>query len=42
MRRGNGDVFPNHLVFYLQRENGIEIVRIVHGARDLDAALRDE
>lgn len=34
--------FPNHLAFYLQRENSIEIVRVVHGARDLDAALQDE
>ncbi len=33
--------FPNHLVFYLERQNGIEIVRVVHGARDLDAALQD-
>jgi toxin ParE1/3/4 len=34
--------FPNHLAFYLVRENGIEIVRVVHGARDLDASLEDE
>jgi len=34
--------FPNHLAFYLERQNGIEIVRVVHGARDLDAVLRDE
>ena len=34
--------FPNHLVFYLERENGIEIVRVVHGARDLDTLLQDE
>lgn len=34
--------FPNHLTFYLNRPNNIEIVRIVHGARDIDAILRDE
>ncbi len=34
--------FSNHLAFYLERSNGIEIVRVVHGARDLDAALQDE
>lgn len=33
--------FPSHLTFYLQRQNGIEIVRVVHGSRDLDAALQD-
>ncbi len=31
--------FPNHLAFYLVRENGIEVVRVLHGAQDLDAAL---
>ena len=34
--------FPNHLTFYLERANSIEIVRVVHGARDLDALLQDE
>lgn len=34
--------FPNHLAFYFPRDDGIEVVRILHGARDLDAALRDE
>lgn len=34
--------FPNHLTFYLERANGIEIVRVVHGARDLDTLLQDE
>ncbi len=31
--------FPNHLAFYFPREDGIEIVRVLHGARDLEAAL---
>ncbi|MEO8498891.1 MAG: type II toxin-antitoxin system RelE/ParE family toxin [Planctomycetota bacterium] len=34
--------FPNHLTFYLERPGGIEIVRVLHGARDLDDALEDE
>jgi len=34
--------FPNHLVFYLEHRNGIDIVRVVHGARDLDVALEEE
>ena len=32
--------FPNHLIFYRIADDGsIEIVRVLHGARDLDAAL---
>ena len=34
--------FPNHVAFYFERQYGIEIVRVIHGARDLDAALQDE
>jgi toxin ParE1/3/4 len=34
--------FPRHLAFYLERQNGIEIVRVLHGARDLDVALQDD
>ena len=29
--------FRNYLVFYLPRSDGIEVVRILHGARDLRA-----
>ena len=29
--------FPNHLVFYLPREGGVHIIRVLHGASDLDA-----
>jgi len=29
--------FENHFVFYLPRESGIEVVRVLHGARDLEA-----
>jgi toxin ParE1/3/4 len=31
--------FPNRLAFYFAREDGIEVIRVLHGARDLDAAL---
>jgi toxin ParE1/3/4 len=34
--------FPNHLVFYRVLANGIEIIRVIHGARDLELALLDE
>ena len=31
--------FPNHLIFYLVDGNQIEVVRILHGARDIDNLL---
>ena len=31
--------FPNHLAFYFPRGDGIDVVRVLHGAQDLDAAL---
>jgi len=31
--------FPKHLVFYRPSEDGIDIVRFIHEARNLDAAL---
>ena len=34
--------FPNHLVFYLPIEDGIEIVRVLHGARDVEHILATE
>jgi len=34
--------FPNHLAFYLDRNYGVEVVRVIHGARDLDEALKRE
>jgi toxin ParE1/3/4 len=33
--------FPNHLIFYLENPNAIEVVRILHGAMDLEAELRN-
>ena len=31
--------FRNYLVFYRPVADGIEVLRVLHGARDLDAAL---
>jgi toxin ParE1/3/4 len=31
-----------YVIFYLPLPNGIEIVRVLHGARDLDSAIQDE
>jgi toxin ParE1/3/4 len=31
--------FENHLVFYQVAEDGIEIIRVLHGARDIDSVL---
>jgi len=33
------DGFPNYLIFYRPFQNGIEIVRVIHGARDLGVVL---
>ena len=33
--------FPKHLVFYLPVEHGIEIIRVLHGARDLESLLQE-
>jgi toxin ParE1/3/4 len=32
--------FPNHLIFYRLIENGIEIVRVLHGARDIETLFK--
>ena len=31
--------FENWLIFYLPRANGVEVVHIIHGARDIEALL---
>ena len=33
--------FPAHLVFYRPVKDGIEIVRVLHGARDLKRLFQD-
>ena len=34
--------FPNHLIFYRESASGIQIVRVLHGARNVDAVLGEE
>lgn len=33
--------YKNYTVFYFPNENGVEIYRILHGARDIDALFED-
>lgn len=33
--------FPKHLVFYKPFENTIEIIRVVHGARDIESLFEE-
>jgi toxin ParE1/3/4 len=33
--------FPRHLVFYRPFEEGIEVIRVLHGARDIESAFED-
>ena len=34
--------FPNHIICYLAKEDHVEIIRVLHGARDLKEAMRDD
>ena len=34
--------FENYLVFYLPNENGIDVIRVLHGARDIDSLFAEE
>lgn len=34
--------FPNHLIFYRPLDSGIEVLHMLHGARDINAALSEE
>jgi hypothetical protein len=36
------DGFPNHLSFHRHIDGAIEIVRVLHGARDIGAVLESE
>ncbi len=33
--------FPKHLVFYRPLKDGIEVVRVLHGARDIENLFED-
>ncbi|MFH1741440.1 MAG: type II toxin-antitoxin system RelE/ParE family toxin [bacterium] len=34
--------FEKHLIFYRPTETGIEIIRVLHGARDIEAVFDEE
>jgi toxin ParE1/3/4 len=34
--------FPNHLIFYKLSDEGIEVCRVLHGARDLPRAINPD
>jgi toxin ParE1/3/4 len=34
--------FPSYLIFYRGTDEGIEVVRVLHGARDIERILEDE
>jgi len=34
--------FENYLIFYIQRRSGIEIIRVLHAARDIENILKEE
>lgn len=34
--------FEKHLIFYRPGDDGVEIVRVLHGARDIDSVLEAE
>ena len=34
--------FRKHLVFYIPTEVGIEVVRVLHGARNIQRILKEE
>lgn len=42
LRRWPVPGFHNHLIFYRSTATGVEIVRVLHGACDIDAALMEE
>jgi toxin ParE1/3/4 len=33
--------FANHLIFYRVLENEVEVIRVLHGARDIDPILEE-
>lgn len=41
LRRWPVKHFENWLIFYQARRNGVEIVHIIHGARDIQSLLDD-
>ncbi len=31
--------YPNHVIFYVERPDSIEVIRVLHGARDFESEL---
>ena len=42
MRRVRVKGFENYLLFYLHHEIGIDVIRVLHGARDIDSLFSQE
>ncbi len=42
LRRFPVEGFENYLVFYLPHPNGIEVIRVLHAARDIDNLFAQE
>jgi toxin ParE1/3/4 len=42
MRRVPVTGFEYYLIFYLPHEGGIDVIRVLHGARDLDSLFDQE
>ena len=42
MRRAPVPSFSKYLIFYLPSAGGIDVVRVLHGAQDIERILRDE
>ena len=42
IRRWRVNRFTNYLIFYRERSNGIEVIRVLHGARDIDAIFGED
>ena len=42
LRRRRVPGFENHLIFYRVSEEAIEVIRVLHGARDIESILTEE
>ncbi len=42
IQRSRMNGFENYLIFYRATADGIQVVRILHGARDIEAIFNDE
>jgi toxin ParE1/3/4 len=42
LRVGRVEGFEKHLIFYRPGDDGVEIIRVLHGARDIDSVLDED